>query len=152
MTLDETKRVLAAIAIYEYRFGKPDENVLKGWHKVLADLDVDDAVQAVLRYYADNTERIMPAHIRSGVKAIRAERRRLQPSAPRALPSRFEDDINREVCMERGAASTREVLERLLGHIGASRPELPSAMDELRALTAGPSVVDAEIVDDEVQS
>ena len=85
------------------------------------------------------------------VKDIQAERRRHQPSAPRALPSRFEDDINREVRMATGAGSLRQVLEPLLGHIAASRPELPSAMDQLRELTAGPAFGD-EVVEGEVMS
>ncbi|MEU7980495.1 hypothetical protein AB0B63_18425 [Micromonospora sp. NPDC049081] len=149
MTLDETRRVMAAIALYEYRFGAANENVLKGWWDLLSDLDVDDAVLAVRRYYQVHTDRIMPGHIRAGVKEIRAERRQRTPVPERALPSRFEDDINRRVRMKRGAASTRDVLEALLGEVAGSRPELPSAMDELRALTAGPSVAD-DVIDAEV--
>ncbi len=90
----------------------------------------------------------MPGHIRAGVKELQAERRRLQPSEVRALPSRFEDDVNRVVRMERGAASVKEVLGPLLEHVARSRPELPSAMDQLRELTAGPAddVLDGEVL------
>lgn len=150
MTLDETRRVMAAIALYEYRFGNANENVLKGWWDLLSDLDVDDAVLAVRRYYAVHTDRIMPGHIRAGVKDIRAERRQRTPVPERALPSRFEDDINRDVRMERGAATARGVLGPLLETIAARQKQLPTAMDELRALAAGPNVVDAEVVDGEV--
>lgn len=148
MILDEMGRVMAAVAVFEYRFGNPSMDVLQAWHSVLADLDVNDAVEAVRRYYAVNTDRIMPGHIRAGVKEIQAERRRAQPSEVRALPSRFEDDVNREVRMERGAASVKEVLGPLLEHVARSRPELPSAMDQLRELTAAPA--DLDTVDGEV--
>ncbi|MFI7073602.1 hypothetical protein [Micromonospora sediminicola] len=147
MTLDDMRRVMAAVAVFEYRFGSPNKDVLKAWHAAIGDLAADDAVEAVRRYYAVNTDRIMPGHIRAGVREIAAERRRLAPSEVRALPSRFEDDINREVRMERGSASVREVLGPLLEHVARSRPELPSAMDELRELTAGPADVGGEVVE-----
>lgn len=150
MTLDDMRRVMAAVAVFEYRFGTPNPAVLHAWHSVLADLDADDAVEAVRRYYAVHTDRIMPGHIRAGVMEIRAERRRNQPAPERALPSRFEEDINRDVRMQRGAATARGVLGPLLETIAARQKQLPSAMDELRALTAGPDVVDAEIVGEEV--
>lgn len=135
MTLDEMKRVMATIAVFDYRFGTPNENVLKGWWHLLADLDVNDAVQAVLRYYAVHTERIMPGHIRAGVEQIQAERRRHQPAPARALPSRFEEDPGRQQRLERGPATLRQVLGPVLERIAASQQQPPSAMDELRALT-----------------
>lgn len=142
MTLDETKRVLAAIALYEYRLGKPDKDVLEGWWQVLADLDVDDAVAAVVRYYAVNTDRIMPGHIRAGVKEIRAERRRREPSEALALPSRFEQDLNRAAHIERGVATVRQILGRYTEHLAAQRTKLPSALEQLRELTSGAEVID----------
>jgi hypothetical protein len=140
VTPDEIVDVLGRCALFDYRFSKPDAKVAVAWFAVLRDLDVNDALEAVVRYYADNTDRIMPAHIRQGVKAIQAERRRHQPAPARELPSRFEEDINRQVRMKQGAASLRQILEPLVGHVAATRPELPSAMDELRALTAGPHI------------
>lgn len=150
MTLDEMKRVLAAVALAEYRFGTPNRDVLKWWHELIGDLDVDDALEAVRRYYAVHTDRIMPGHIRTGVNEIRAEQRRHQPAPERALPSRFEPDINRDVRMRRGAATAKGVLGPLLETIAARQKALPSAMEELRALTAGPDVIDAEIIEEEV--
>ena len=148
MTPGDAARVLAACSLYDYRFGQPSKDVVAAWFKALRDLDGDDAVEAVARHYAVSPDRIMPAHVRQGVNAIREERRRREPAPARALPSRFEDDINREVRMERGAASARQVLGPLLEHIATNRPELPSAMDELRQLTAGPAADD--VVDGEV--
>lgn len=150
MNPDEIADVFAECALYDYRFAKPDVRVAGAWFRVLHDLDLGDALQAVRGYYADNTDRIMPAHIRRGAKAIQEERRRSQPVPERALPSRFEEDINRDVRMERGGASARGVLGPLLETIAARQRQLPSAMDELRALTAGPNVLDAEIVAEEV--
>ncbi|MFI1194057.1 hypothetical protein ACH4T9_12480 [Micromonospora sp. NPDC020750] len=149
MTLDDMRRVMAAVAVFEYRFGTPNAAVLQAWHAAIGDLDAGDAVEAVRRYYAVQTDRIMPGHIRQGVNAIRAERRRNQPAPARELPSRFEDDINRKVRMDAGAATLRQVLEPLLGHIAATRPELPSAMNELRALTSAPADLD-DVVKGEV--
>ena len=150
MTPDEITDVLGRCALFDYRFRKADAKVAVAWYTLLHDLDLHDALEAVGRYYADNTDRIMPAHIRHGVKAIQEERRRNQPVPERALPSRFEPDFNRDVCMERGAATVRGVLGPILETIAARQKQLPSAMDELRALTAGPDVVDAVIVAEEV--
>jgi hypothetical protein len=149
VTPGDVARLFGTCNLYDYRFGQPNAAEMAAWFKVLHDLDVDEALEAVARYYAEHTDRIMPAHIRRGVKAIREERRRYQPAAARELPSRFEDDINRKVRMEQGAATLRQILGPLVGEIAASRPELPSAMDELRALTAGP-VIDGDTVEDEV--
>lgn len=142
----DAARVLGTAAMYDYRTVGPLD--VAAWFKVIGHLDLEDALEAVARHYADSTERIMPAHINRIARQIREERdRREEKSAPRALPSRFEDDINREVRMEQGAATVKQVLGPLLEHVARSRPELPSAMDQLRELTAGPSgdVVEGEV-------
>lgn len=135
MTLDDMRRVLAAVSVFEYRLGNPNLAVLQAWHAVLGDLDVNDALEAVRRYYATQTERIMPGHIRAGVEQIQAERRRHQPAPARALPSRFEEDPGRQQRLERGPATLRQVLGPVLERIAASQQQLPSAMDQLRELT-----------------
>lgn len=144
MTPGDVARLLAHCNLYDNRFGQPSVEVVAAWYKTLNDLDVDDAIEAVARHYSESTERIMPAHIRQGVRAIREERRRNEPAPARALPSRFEDDMGRQVRLKRGVSTIRGVLGPLLEHMAAQRPQLPSAFDELRALTTGPAVIDLD--------
>jgi hypothetical protein len=144
MMPSDATRVLAMCNLYDPRFGSSSPEEAKAWFQALRDLDGDDAVEAVVRHYSTATDRCMPGHVRQGVMAIRDERRRNQPSAPRELPSRFEDDMGRQVRIERGAATIRGVLGPLLEHIAAQRPELPSAFDELRALTSESASVDSD--------
>ncbi len=136
MTPGETTRLLAACALYDYRPVEKADGL--AWHHVIGDLDFEDAMEAVRRHYAESTDRMMPAHVRQGVKAIRAERRRLEPSEARALPSKFETDMNRQVRMAAGAAQVREVLAAIGAHLEAQSPPPVSAMEQLRAITAGP--------------
>jgi uncharacterized protein involved in exopolysaccharide biosynthesis len=140
MTPGEIARLLAAAAMFDYR--KVEKADAQAWHLVLGDLDFDDAMEALRRHYAESTERLMPAHVRQGVRTIRNERRR--PSEALALPSKFEDDMNRQVRMEAGAAQVREVLAEITAHLDRKSPAPVSARDHLRALTAGPAGADAE--------
>lgn len=136
MNRPEVVVLLTLAGTYDYR--KVGDADVESWHLALGDVDFDDAKNAVVRHYREFTDRLMPAHVRNGVKVIRDERRRLEPSEARALPSPFEEDINRQVRMEAGAATVREVLSRLTAHLeGKSAPPV-SAMERLRAITAGP--------------
>ncbi len=136
MTPGDVARLLAACAMYDYR-AVEDEDA-EAWHPLIGDLPFDDAMEAVKRHYQAQTDRMMPAHVRQGVKAIREERRRLEPSEARLLPSPFELDMNRQVRMEAGAAQVREVLAQITGHLEKKSPPPVSAMEQLRAITAGP--------------
>ncbi|AEV86716.1 hypothetical protein ACWT_5699 [Actinoplanes sp. SE50] len=133
----EVVLLLTLAATFDYRrIGEAD---VEAWYLALDDIDLDDAKAAVVRHYRDQTDRLMPAHVRAGVKAIRAERRRLEPSEALQLPSKFEDDMNRQVRMQAGGAHVREVLAAVGHHLEAQSPPSVSAMDQLRALTAGPN-------------
>jgi hypothetical protein len=82
---------------------------------------------------------MMPFHLRQGVKAIKDERRRVEKVAARELPSRYERDLGRELSAEQGAATARQVLAQVVGHLSAKNPgRQVTALDELRAITAGP--------------
>jgi hypothetical protein len=136
MTPAEVARLLAGAAMFDYR--KIDRDDALAWHHVLGDLDFDDAIEAVRRHYAESTERLMPAHVRQGVRAIRNERASRTPNAVRELPSRFEDDLGRDLRAQRGAATVREVLAQITDHLAdKAGPDAPG-IDELRAITAGP--------------
>ncbi|WP_045740886.1 hypothetical protein [Actinoplanes rectilineatus] len=132
----EVVLLLTLAGTFDYR--KVGDADVEAWHLALDDIPLDDAKAAVVRHYRESRERLMPADVRQGVKAIRAERRRLEPSDARALPSKFEDDMNRQVRMSAGAATVREVLAAIGAHLESQSPPPVSAMDQLRAITAGP--------------
>jgi hypothetical protein len=136
MTPGDVARLLAACAMYDFRSVEAADAA--AWHHVIGDLDYDDAMESVRRHYQSSTDRMMPAHVRHGVKAIREERRGKDRSEALELPSRFEDDMNRQVRMEAGAARVREVLAEITAHLNGKSPAPVSAMEQLRAITAGP--------------
>ena len=85
MTPAEVARMLAAVQAFDRRtVGEAD---VGAWSLVLGDVELDDALLAVTRHYAESTEWLMPAHLRALVADIRRERRRAinQERAARAL-------------------------------------------------------------------
>lgn len=141
MTPGDAARVLAACALFDNRKVPDNEDgelLVEGWYAVIGDLPLNDALEAVRRHYRDSTEWIMPAHVRKGVKAIQAERRRNTPHESRQLPSKFEPDVTRQVALARGAGAARDALAPLMAKLATvSKPPI-SAIDELRAITTGP--------------
>lgn len=122
MTPAEVARVLAKASAFDQRtVGQAD---VLAWHEVLGDLAFADAMAAVSKHYADRTERIMPAHIRSLVVAARNARP--DPHEVRALPGRFEDDIERAGRVRAGVAQVRDVIGPILDEL-AKRRERRSA-------------------------
>jgi hypothetical protein len=72
VTPAETAKLLALCAAYDNRTtGRADT---AAWHQVVGDFTYADAQAAVVAYYRDNRERIMPADVRRGVSAIRRAR------------------------------------------------------------------------------
>lgn len=85
MTPAEVARMLAQVQAFDRRtVGEAD---VAAWSLVLVDVELNDALQAVTRHYAESTEWLMPAHLRALVAEIRRERRRAinQERAARAL-------------------------------------------------------------------
>ena len=144
MSPGDVARLLAACAMYDYRAVEAED--AEAWFPLIGDLDFEDAMESVRRHYQSLTDRMMPAHVRQGVKAIREERRRREPSEALQLPSRFEEDMGRQVRLERGAASARQVLGPLLEHLAekSGRAAAVTALDELRAITPGPDWSEGE--------
>lgn len=133
MTPGEVARLLAAAAMFDYR--KVEKADAQAWHLVLGDLPFDDAMEALRRHYAESTDRLMPAHVRRGVQAIRNERAAKTHSEALALPSRFEDDEDRAERARRGAVQVHEVIAELAGRM-QQRADVPEdAMDRLREIT-----------------
>jgi hypothetical protein len=84
----ETMLVLIKIAsIDNRRLDPPDADVtnpmatpvLSTWHELLADLRVEDAMEAVANHRRASNEWLTPHHVIAGVKAIRAARLEAMP-------------------------------------------------------------------------
>jgi len=82
VTPQECGDLLARIVLIDGRTVTP--GVILAWHEVLADLDLDDCLDALTAVRRDNPDRIMPAHIRREV-ADMVEARRMR--AKRWVPS-----------------------------------------------------------------
>jgi hypothetical protein len=72
MTPAEAATLLAGIAAFDNR--KPDEAAAKMWAHALDGLRLEDCAQAVVEHFKTSSEYLMPVHVRSGVKRIRAKR------------------------------------------------------------------------------
>lgn len=98
-----------------------DADVL-AWHEDIGELPYELAQEALRRHYRESTERLMPAHIWRQVRRIRDERRGKElPAAARALPSRYEDDVTRDLRVRAGVAKCREVLGPVMARLAAAR-------------------------------
>lgn len=72
MNAAETGQLLAFAALYDNRkVGDPD---VVAWLKAIGDLPYADAEAAVAAHYGESTDRIMPGHVRTRVKAMRRDR------------------------------------------------------------------------------
>jgi hypothetical protein len=135
--------LLAFAGTYDYR--KTGDADIEAWFLAVGDLDFEDAKQAVVTHYRESTDRMMPAHVRAGAKAIRDERHRLEPSEVRELPSRFEDDADRTDRARRGSAQVQSVLAELSRRMQDRAEHVPGeALERLRELTDGPVWADGE--------
>ena len=72
MNLEETGRLVGHMALYDNRRTSDPDTL--AWYQVIGDLPYDDAKAAVIGHYAESTDRIMPAHVRNRVKAMRRTR------------------------------------------------------------------------------
>lgn len=120
MTPAEVARVLTKASAFDQRtIGETD---VLAWHEVIGRHEAADALAAVTRHYTETRERLMPADLMRHMKAIREERRRAeQASAPLALPSRFEDDEERDLRVKEGVAHCKDVLKPVFDMLAARR-------------------------------
>lgn len=129
MTLEETVDLLTAAAAFDRRtVGKADA---VAWHAVLGDLDFQDAQAAVIAHYRDSREWIMPADVRTRVKAMRRDRleRGLIPAPPAELaddPARYRASLGANIRQIADGRSAR----RALGPAGPSG--VPESFTEAR--------------------
>ncbi len=83
MTPKETLQLLRTVAAIDHRtVGETDVTL---WHAMLGDIALNDAQAAVIAYFRDSREWLMPADVRARVKRMRADRLAQVPSpAPRS--------------------------------------------------------------------
>lgn len=130
MTPDEVAVVLAKAALVDMRTIGEEE--VMAWHEIVHRIELAAALAAVPRHYAETRERLMPADLLRHSRTVRDERRRLEAAHPvRALPGRYEDDVARDVRMERGLAACKDVLARIAEQLAQRRqttaPEVEDA-------------------------
>lgn len=128
MTPADMADVLTAAAAYDGRtIGIGD---VGAWHAAAGELDREEALAAVVRHYANSTDRMMPAHLHQNVLAIRNERADRREHEIRALPSRFEEDPERAARIRRGIA---EIAKRWsVPEKGADDPVRDAALDRAK--------------------
>ena len=80
MNAAEIGDLLGFAALYDNR--KAADPDVMAWLKAIGDLPYADAEAAVAAHYGETTERIMPGHIRTRVKAMRRERLERTPLPP----------------------------------------------------------------------
>lgn len=119
MNATETGQLLAFAALYDNRkVGDPD---VVAWLEAIGDLPYPDARSAVAAHYGQSTERIMPGHVRTRVKAMRRERLERDPVAP--PPAELTDDPGKY------REALRGTIRRIADGFSVKRAigELPSA-------------------------
>lgn len=139
MSPDETIDLLTVAAAFDQR--TVGEGDAMAWYAVVGDLDFADAKQAVIGHYTDTTERIMPAHVRTRVRAIRKDRlaREIVPAPPPELtdePGRYQALIQANVKRIADGFSVRPAIDR-------GPREIPAPVAEVRK-ALGPAIPPAE--------
>lgn len=128
----DVARVLTKASAFDQRtIGEAD---VMAWHEILGRVELADGLDAVRRHYTASSDRIMPADVLRLARVARDDRRRLEgvKSEALALPSRYQDDIERDLRLERGLATCAEVLAPLLAELTRRRerslsPTLPGS-------------------------
>ena len=140
MNATETGQLLAFAALYDNRkVGDPD---IVAWLEAIGDLPYPDARAAVAAHYgSESTERIMPGHIRTRVKAMRRERLERAPVA--APPAELTDDPGKY--REALKGDVKRIadgfsVKRAIGELPSATP--PPAAEVRKAL--GPAIAPAE--------
>lgn len=81
----EAVKALTVASAYDNRNVTREAGIV--WADALADLTLAEVVDAIKHHYAGTTTWLMPAHVRTAVKALRADRlERIRPPAPNVDP------------------------------------------------------------------
>jgi len=136
----EMGQLLAFAALYDNR--KVSDPDIVAWLEAIGDLPYPDARSAVAAHYgSESTERIMPGHIRTRVKAMRRERLERDPvAAPPAeltdSPGKYREALKGDVKRIADGFSAK----RAIGELPSATP--PPAAEVRKAL--GPAIPPAE--------
>jgi hypothetical protein len=136
MTPDETVDLLTVAAAFDQR--TVGEGDVMAWYAVVFDLSYDDAKLAVMGHYTDTADRIMPAHVRQRVKAMRRDRlsREIVPAPDPEIadePGRYRETLGAEI---RRIADGHSVQKAIGGPVREDDP--PPTWAEARAKMAPP--------------
>lgn len=116
MTPEDVIDVLSKAGAYDNRTIGHVE--VAAWHELVGRYERGDALEAVGRHYTETRERMMPADLIKQIKAVREDRRREQHSDALALPSRWEEDPERD---ERFKANRARLEREILGPLAEKR-------------------------------
>jgi len=72
MNIMETATALALAQSFDRR--TVGEGDIRAWHAIIGEIPADDVMEAIRRHYAEETDWIMPAHVRRIVRDIVRER------------------------------------------------------------------------------
>jgi hypothetical protein len=150
MTSDEVWDLLELIASIDRRkLGLTDRQV---WEGLIGDLPAADAQAAVIAYYRESREWIMPADVRTRVKAMRRDRlEREIPAPPHELtdrPGRYQAELQAKVRQIADGRHIRLALapvredappQEFIEARAVLGPALPRSLRELAALQAAES-------------
>lgn len=90
MTRAEVLALLANMRAVDNR--NFDEATVSVWHKVLVDVAIDDALEAVTRHYRSSSDYVMPIHVMRLAWVVAAERHELEASQRDDDPTPAIDD------------------------------------------------------------
>lgn len=145
MTPAQAAELLAIAATFDRRTVGDFE--ARAWAKALTGLRPADCAEAIQQHYTDSPEWLMPAHVRTLVKRIRAERVRAVPSTAlepadvdpndieayqRARLELIQRVADGEQLPEPPALRARNV-KQLLRETAAAMPQVPEADERAQA-------------------
>jgi hypothetical protein len=87
MTKAEVARLLAVAAAFDQRTSGEEDDI--AWLAAIGDLNFNDARNAVIAYYRECRERIMPVDVRERVAEIRKQR--IAAAPPVEIPEHLAD-------------------------------------------------------------
>ena len=135
MTPKETLQLLRVVAAIDHRtVGETDVTL---WHAMLSDISLDDAQAAVIAYFRDCSDWLMPADIRARVKRVRADRLARVPSPAPRSPEIDDDPAAYRAALKamiKSIADARTVHTALTTSREPSRPP-EEARREIEAIT-----------------
>lgn len=139
MTSDEVWDLLEIIASIDRRkLGLTDRQV---WEGLIGDLPAADAQAAVTAHYRETREWIMPADVRTRVKAMRRDRlaREIVPAPPPEVaddPARFRETLKADL---RAIADGKAIPKAIGGPVREDDP--PPTWAQARAAMGEPRVI-----------